>query len=399
MTSRARFAFLLSGLFTACGPGATLHDPPVLDPATVPLSGDPVEVLPPELPGFDAREDLRHFGDVLRDSALLRSDPRLGSYFEDPGLDAVTREFGPAVISMQNLPYRSPLGQAARKPWSSWWYPKKEDYLFKDLEGRASALSKYDAFRRRRTDSARRASLASAADYARRNYRADALAWEGLCDAWSLASIDAPEPARAARVSVGDTRYAFGVGELKGLLLMTYEAVEEKDLLYYGQKFTGDHRGWIHPDVFPEQFHRFVQAQIFERREAFVMDHDPGPEVWSVPVFKANYTLEAVANDPNAVFVRTWLFSAAPTQSQDRDLVGTTEVIREYAYVLRGTRDANGNLVINSGYWTQSPSGVDSRRNHPDFFVRIPSGRPLPRRSWNPGIDNATVDEILKESR
>ena len=191
----------------------------------------------------------------------------------------------------------------------------------------------------------------------------------------------------------------FGVADLKALLLKSYEAVDDSALKYYGQKFTGDYRGWIFPDIFPDQFHRFLEVQLFGKKKSFIMDHDPGVEVWNVPVYKANFVMSSVPNEPNSIFVRTWLYSAESTQADQKDFVGTIEIVREYDYILQGTRNAAGDLVVTSGYWVQSPDGgVDSRKDHPDYLTLIPDSSKLVQKSWNPEIDVDLVNEILSTS-
>src|ERR1035438_10348650 len=76
---------------------------------------------------LDLFQDIMDFADILRSD-----DPEMESLLKDPTLTAVTREFGPSVIGVNQLPMRSGLVTASVKPWSSWWYPKKEDYVFKD---------------------------------------------------------------------------------------------------------------------------------------------------------------------------------------------------------------------------------------------------------------------------
>jgi len=315
---------------------------------------------------------------------------------DDPALTAVTDEYGQSVISMQNLPVRSTVAVGKPKPWSSWWYPKKEDDLFTDRNGYGSAtFSKYDAIRAAISDAENKPRPPAAVDFERKQYNPRAALWEGLCDAWAIAAIVNPEPKKEATVTVGRFFVKFSIRDLKGLLLKTFEAVDDTAFKFYGQKFTGNYNGWILPDIFPDQFHRFIEVQLFERQQPFVMDHDPGVEVWNVPVYKANFLMEAIPDDPNAVFVRTWLYSAESSMVTEKDFVGTREAVREYDYILRGTRNALGYLVVESGYWVKGPDGVDSRKDHPDYLIQIPDPSQIRRKSWNPEIDVAVVDRIL----
>jgi hypothetical protein len=335
---------------------------------------------------------------------LGSSSENLAMYLNDPALSAVTREFGQTVIRMKRLPYRSKLAEAHHKPWSSWYFPKKEDFMFR---GSTSPLAKYDLFRRNRYHERGKHGPPSAAEYDKNSFNARALSWEGLCDAWSLAAISRPEPKRPVTLRVGRDTVTFSVADLKALLLRTYEAVDDSQLKYYGQKFTGTAKGWIFPDIFPNEFHRFLEVHLFKNKQAFVMDHDPGPEVWNVPVFKANYNLDPVPDNPNAVEVTTWVYSAEvihphteikPPMKTFMDYVGTREASRTYHYILHGERNEEGNLVVKHGEWIKGKDGIDSTASHPDFITVIPNPLNIVRKSSNPEIEIDLVDEILQGS-
>jgi hypothetical protein len=340
-------------------------------------------------------DEVRDFADIMR-----MNGREIPEWLDDPALTKVTREFGPTIIPMGHLPIKSEIAVGTPKPWSSWWFPKKEDRLFHDIDpAHLSVLTKYDMVRRAIYQKAGKPAPSSAALFEKMAYNPRSLSWEGLCDAWAIAAISIPEPTRPITLSIGSKSITFSVGEQKALLLKTFEAINDSDLNIYGQKFTGDSRGWIFPDIFPDQFHRFLEIQLFKRKQAFFMDHDPGIQVWSVPVFKANYTVSAIAGDPNAVLVQAWVFSAEPSEVDQIDLVGSREAVREYNYILKGARNANNDLVVSSGYWIKGADGVDSRQDHPDYVVQIPEPGKIARKSWNPEIEAKIVDKILFQAR
>lgn len=370
--------------------------------ACAPIGGEPpIRFLYPEPPNFDGQRPIdqaREYGDVLRSQ-----DPDFLEAINDPSLTSVTRKYGLSVINTRKLPWRSSVARARVTPWSSWWFPKRETSFFDDSRAAGSedfsnlsTLSKFDLVKKMKDPDA-----PSAASFERSRFRRDALSWEGLCDAWSIASISFPEPQRPVTVrlssSVAD-KVTFNISDLKGLLLKTLEAVDDSNFEYFGQKFTGQETAWIYPDLFPEQFHRLVEVQLFERGEPFIMDIDPGVEIWNYPAYKANYLVSEIPGEPNAVLVRTWIYFADSLKSNDKSFIGTKEIIREYDYVLQGDRNANGDLVVTIGYWVKGPTGVNSRHDHPDFIL-IPPGRgEMTRKSWNPHIDIETVDEILSRA-
>ena len=337
----------------------------------------------------DPLTDAGQLGDIMRDDfyGLMR----------DPALFAVTKEFGYSVIKDRKFPVNVAAVAANTTPWSSWWYPKRDTFLFEDsVENGVAPLTKFDLVRRSRFPAA-----ASASDYERNQHSPQLLSWEGLCDAWSIASIARPEPKRPVKITLSDgskKTVTFTVADLKALLLKTYEAVEPAGLKNYGQKFNGNITGWIYPDMFPEQFHRFIEVQIFQNKRSFIIDHDAGYEVWNIPVFRANYKMDLVANDPNAIFVTTWIYSAESVLVTEKNFVGTKQAVREYNYVLTGVRNADGDLVINSGYWVKGPNGIDSRSNHPDYAIQIADPTKIIQKSWNPELDINLVNEILAKS-
>lgn len=337
--------------------------------------------------------ELLYFGDILRPT---RSEPE----FDDPALTSVTQTFGPTVITF-GLPYQSPVARADVKPWSSWWFPKKDNLLFDNSNGRlSSALDKLDFIQKARWNSGVQKKFKGlAAAYERANYNPNSQAWEGLCDAWAIAAVTMPEPRRPVKFKMADGFVlTFSISELKGLLLKTYEAIDSEGLQKHGQKFTGDLDGWIQPDIYPEQFHRMIELSLFQERKAFVMDHDPGLQIWNVPLYKANFTAQQVANEPNSVFIRMWVYNAASSHANEKDFIGTKEIIREYNYILKGHRNERNELVVDSGQWVRTPGGVDSRRDHPDFLIRVTDPQKIIRRSWNPEIDVELIDEILAQS-
>jgi hypothetical protein len=332
--------------------------------------------------------DIREYADVVRAIHGIQTE-----YIQDEDLDKVTRKYGRSTIDLSTLPYRSPMLDTGARPWSSWWYPKFEKTLF---DGGNSPLEKYDHYRYYHyVKQGRRGPPNAAAQIERTAYDPRALSWEGLCNAWAFASILHPEPRVAQRFRLGNTNVTFDILDQKALLLKTYEGIHDDEIEVYGQKFTGDHTGWIHPDPFPDQVHRFIEEMIGTRRQPFIMDHDAGVEIWNVPVFKANYTIESIPGRKDAVQVRLWLYTAAPLRKDQMNLVGTQEMIREYHYVLLGKPKPGNQLDVRAGVWIVGPNGTDSRRSHPDYFITIPDRGNVTRESFNAAIETHVVDRIL----
>lgn len=296
----------------------------------------------------------------------------------------VTKQFGPTVIDMSQLPVASAMLDSGKRPWSSWWFQKsRREFTGGGVD---SILARYD----RVFDLSGAPSSAWSAEMEQEKTRYSP--WEGLCDAWAMASLLYPEPKRPIRVMSEN----FSINDIKGLIIKSFEAVPDGDFTLFGEKFLGTADAWIYPDVFPDQFHRFVEVVLGQHHQAFIMDRDPGVEVWSIPVFKANYRIEKSPDAPNAVLVKMWLFGAGPHSFDLRNSPKTEEIVYQYVYELSGELGADQHLTVNSGKWLRS-GFVDSRSNHPDFLL-LPNSDKLQRASYNRNIDPKKVDRLVKAS-
>jgi hypothetical protein len=285
----------------------------------------------------------------------------------------VVADYGPLEVEAGDF---TTVAQGA-KPWSSWWYPLWQDTLFHSDPGDLSPLEKYDQYVRRSGYYDPGAAL-----FEQQNlYQPRGEGWMGHCDAWALASIMQPEP-KTPMIYYG---IRFNVKDLKALIIKTYDGVQ--DLKHYGQRNNGQ---WdsVYEDIYPEQFHRFLQAEIFEKKKQFIMDHDAGIEVWNVPVYRAQTRVTADASDDHVMHVKTWLWTASP-HVDDYNFVGTKEVILDYTYDLYGVKQPDGKFKVEFGLWTDR-----SRWDHPDYV--IPKPDQIERKSRNQKIDPAIVDRIVR---
>jgi hypothetical protein len=287
---------------------------------------------------------------------------------------SATSTYGPLVVRDGEFEASSVV-----RPWSAWWMPVRDTYLFK-RDGQLSPLEKYDQYIK-----VVYGKDPAAAAFERDNlFDSTAGGWEGLCDAWAAASLLEPEPMRP--FSFG--RMVFGVGDLKALLVKSYEEVG--GLVKFGQRYNGDRKS-VYDDVYPDQFHKFVQAELFENGRPFIMDKDPGVAVWNTPVWYAAMKIERDANDSRIMHVTTWLRGASPLVP-DYDYVGTLSVAFEYTYDLFGIPQADGSFAVEYGEWTGA-----SQDYHPDFLTSLPSR--TGRSSRNTKLDIKLVDELLAKSR
>ena len=307
------------------------------------------------------------------------SDPWIPQDVQDTERNAEVAQFA----SINPPPYSSGLvvaegeftAQATMTPWSSWWYPMWDDFLYAERNGIPSPLEKYDNyahlyFNRTTTAAAVERNVAE---------RSHADSWAGLCYAWALASIMEPEPQTARTFG----SLSFEVGDLKALLLKTYEAV--KDVRVVGDR-NDDAWDDVYADVSPNYFHEVLTVELFQNKRPFIIDRDAGYEVWNMPIYKAATKITRDPTASNTVHVRTVIF-VATTDVKNYDFVGTEATTREYTYDLQGRWRGN-QFVVQGGAWTGT-----SRADHPDFLILRPDK--VDRATVNPEIDIAIVDAIL----
>lgn len=312
-------------------------------------------------------------GDYVEINYLLdKSEPTRPSGIP---FTAAVAKFGKSEVTLGDFNV-----EAKQKPWSSWWYPSFDKLLFEDNDGTLSPLSKYDTFAKK---SFRKKTFAR--DFEEKNlYDPRSVEWAGLCDAWSMAAIIEKEPKK----SVTKNGIVFNVVDLKGLLLKTYEGSALTEV--YGQRNNAQ---WdsVYEDLYPEQFHRFLQVELYEKKNAFIMDFDASIQVWNVPVFEAKMKITKDEQNSNVVHVKT--FVSFPSQFiDDYNFTGTQKVMKSYTYDLYGSWNREGKFLVDYGLWTES-----SRWDHPDYVIAVP--KELARSSRNTEIDPKIVDAILEGSR
>lgn len=294
-----------------------------------------------------------------------------------PPFDSVVAKYGPAVVAEGFFEAQSTI-----TPWSSYWYPKSEKTLFDETASPGtSTLGRYDKYVTKRGSG----SLGSAREYEEKVlYSGSNANWEGLCDALAMAAIMEKEPVREVTLK-GVT---FRIQDLKALLIKTYEGSYYKDI--YGQR---NNAVWdsVYEDVYPEQFHRFIQAEIFEKKRPFIMDMDAGYQIWNVPVYKIQTKIVKDATDPEIVHVKTWAHFASPFVN-DLNYVGTMDTTKSYSYDLHGKILENGGFLVDYGVWTEN-----SRWDHPDYLVARPETSD--RKVKNIKLDISIIDEIVKTSQ
>ncbi|MFT3769567.1 MAG: hypothetical protein QM820_29375 [Minicystis sp.] len=267
--------------------------------------------------------------------------------------------------------------QSATKPWSSWWLPLWDDFLFAPRDGEPAPLQRYDSY----TSRALNRPTSAAAYEHDKLYVDHGDGWAGRCSAWAFASILAPEP----RAPVDRGGVHFRVSDLKALLVESFDNVE--GITQIGVRNRGL---WSDDfmDIHPDRLHRVLQAELFQGGRPLIIDTDPGAEVWSLPVYRVTTIVTRDRTRSDLVHVRTFL-TGASAHVDDLEYVGTLDEKHEYDYDLRGAWYDGGWFLVTGGEWTGS-----SRQDHPDYVIVMPHA-PVQRSSLNTEIDVATVQKIV----
>ena len=295
----------------------------------------------------------------------------------------VTDKLGPLVVNPGTF-----HASAKLQPWSGWWYPKRERTLFDRGPGLQAPLQKYDAY-----VTLKSGQNPGAAAFEEENiffYNPGGAASDGLCDALSGASLLEAEP--LAPLTLNGIH--FEVQDLKALLIKTYENLE--GLTTLGERNNNANNDF--QDLYPDQFHRFIQHELLEHGRPFYYDRDPSSVVWNTPVYRMDGEIVADPSDAHLFHVDLTLVSASPFVDQTAlgmNYVGRLEVLHHYTYDLLGDEAADG-FHVRDGAWT-----ADSVDYHPDFVTLLPNSLAHPdlaRTSGNPRLDTKIVDEILSQA-
>lgn len=281
----------------------------------------------------------------------------------------VTTEFG--GLSVQEGHFS---GESSIIPWSSWWFPTKDRYMFENTKRRKLApLEKYDLFVDRTYGDSPEAAYYEEMEI----YDPSEVNWAGLCHAWAVASVLHPEP----KVEISKKKIVFSVVDQKALLLKSYENVG--NLQYFGDRYDGGFEDKF-DDIYPDQFHRLAQVFIFEKKLPFLMDYDPSYPVWTVPVY--DITFKITKEDKNTAHVKAWVTTASSFVSSP-SYIGTKKSVKYYEYKLFGTW-VGTKLLVTGSKWVN-----DAIYDHPDFLIAFPKN--ANRGSLNKNLDIAYIDEIL----
>lgn len=242
--------------------------------------------------------------------------------------------------------------QESGLPWAAYWYPKRDKDLF---EATDAPLRKLDAWLK----------TSRIVAWEEENYDKSSAEWEGLCDSWAMAAIESLEPTKVQIID-GVT---FTPSDLKAIAIKYYEGTRPT---IFGRRYQGvAATDGLIQDLRPEAFHRLVEEYVGKQKKHLIIDEDPGPEVWSKPLFRMAFNISKDATQPQALVVKAYpwmirqraLVNDVPT-SIAADLAAPTY---EYRLYYDATPMADGRLKILAGEWIGS-----SLNSHPDtvFFPK-----------------------------
>jgi hypothetical protein len=307
----------------------------------------------------------------------------------DSKFDAATQHYGPLVVRPGDYSAQAKNGgMSDHLPWTGYWLPDWDTSLFQGTSGNLSPLEKYDLYMKK----AHGQTTNAAETEANRLDRSFVAGADGHCDAWALASIVTPEPTQ------GVDMYGihFSVGDLKALIVDSYE--NYSNLFVYGQKYNDSSSDPL--DIYPDQFQRVVQAELFDKGQPLIMDKDPGEEVWNTPIYKAEFQVVADATDSHTMHVTAYISTVSAVKenafANNPDYVGSVTVDYIYTYDLLGEKQGDGSFLVKSGSWTG-----DSISDHPDFVsvftdqLQNLGETATNHSSLNSQVSNGIVQEIL----
>jgi hypothetical protein len=296
-----------------------------------------------------------------------------------------TAHYGPLSVREGD----TDLVQADTRPWSSYWYPYANDLLVtaSARNGGQATLDKYDKYSAAVFN---KKSAAVAEEIRSGAYNPQAEKWEGHCGSWSIASVLEAEPALPTKgVTVGGV--TFYTRDVKALMIKSYEnIVDNKQFHYFGQSQDDDgvEDG---QSIYPDQFHRVMQAELFDKHRPFIMNEDHEGQVWNTPVWEAESTISGDANDPHVMHVHT-LAQGAQSDLVSPDYAGPSQdTTYEYFYDLYGTLQPDGSFLVAYGKWTGK-----SVKAHPGFVMAFPpKGTDVKHYTANKEIDAQVLSDIF----
>jgi hypothetical protein len=163
----------------------------------------------------------------------------------------------------------------------------------------------------------------------------------------------------------------FTPSDLKALTIKYFEGYKPK---VYGRRYQGlAATDGLIQDLRPEAFHRLVEEYIGKQKKPIIIDEDPGPEIWSKPVFRMAINMMKDPEKPQAILVKAFPWMTRQRASVDNSTTSLASDLAAPTYEYRLYYDAkpgaDGRLKIIAGEWIGA-----SLNFHPDM-VFLPEGK------------------------
>lgn len=291
-------------------------------------------------------------------------------HLEMTAVQDVMHRFGQLELNPKNVsPKDKPVWRSLEvsPPWAGYWYPRYDSVLY---SGDQSVFAKVDRMMQRIGRESRSQVLEASLNEGHPE------SWEGLCNAWSNASIMEAEPRGSVEV-LGET---LSISDQKALFTKFYEGFP---VTIYGIRYDGDHlTDGTYQDIRPEALHRIALSVLGTMKKPFIIDDTAGSEVWQQPVFRVDWAINQDASSDNAYRVAMRLWKIKMRSKVDDEMTNRNDYsfdsLEYRLFVDPEIKSREGRLLVIAGEWIGN-----SRKNHPDYVVMpADGGRPLTFNTW-----------------
>ena len=271
----------------------------------------------------------------------------------------------------------SPLrlsAEAAREPWSGWWWPANDVVGGPRLFDADGPLARFDRY----VETLGRPNP-STLEWERQEIRFARLAWAGHCNGWAAAALLEPEPT-TERTLNGVT---FSVADQKGLLTSYHFA----DSVVWSV-------GSDDQDATPAEFHRAVLTSLGTDRKGAIFTFRPAgdQEVWSYPAarFETEIGPDPLEADLWHVKTTVWLVDNEVPAGAVGSRPWPSAAGKTFQYTLRGNDPYNPR----DGEWGTANTG---RFGHPYMvWYPDPARRNIDRQLTSPDLDYKIVLQVVR---
>ncbi len=264
-------------------------------------------------------------------------------------------------------------------PWAGHWYPKNKKTLFETQDSPLHKLER--ALKKLGINN-------QIVKWEEENFSSTSEAWEGLCTAWSIASIKSSEPQN----NIYSGGEILKVADQKAILTKIHEKFDFNvfGIFYRGNASTDG----TYQDIRPEAFHRIMSVILGKNKKPFIVDDDAATEVWSKPVFKVIWSSSRNPNDERVIDVSAKVYMIKHKNEENDKLttIWDDSITHNYSYrlIIDPLITENNRYKVLGGEWTGA-----SWEDHPDVVI-VPKENGK-RGSLNPELENnlKTIEKIL----